>query len=244
MLTHRNMLANLERVNATYGPLLRAGAGDHRASAVSHFALTMNCLLFIELGGQNVLITNPRDIPGLVKELAKYPFTAMTGVNTLFNALLNNKEFQQLDFSTLHLSAGGGMPVQQAVAERWVKLTGRYLLEGYGLTECARWSALTRMTSTTTAAVSVCRSRRRKQNWWMMKITKVPHGEPGAMRQRAAGDAGLLATSDATDGIIKDGWLHGRHRGGMTKASCASSIARRHDRCQGLTSIRTKSKTW
>ena len=62
------------------------------------FALTINCLLFIELGGQNLLITNPRDIPGLVKELAKYPFTAITGVNTLFNALLNNKEFQQLDF--------------------------------------------------------------------------------------------------------------------------------------------------
>ncbi|MEN1799530.1 AMP-binding protein, partial [Pseudomonas aeruginosa] len=72
-----------------------------------------------------------------VKELAKYPFTAITGVNTLFNALLNNKEFQQLDFSSLHLSAGGGMPVQQVVAERWVKLTGQYLLEGYGLTECA-----------------------------------------------------------------------------------------------------------
>ncbi len=83
------------------------------------FALTINCLLFIELGGQNLLITNPRDIPGLVKELAKYPFTAITGVNTLFNALLNNKEFQQLDFSSLHLSAGGGMPVQQVVAERW-----------------------------------------------------------------------------------------------------------------------------
>ncbi len=114
-------------------------AGSDRAAAVSHFALTMNCLLFIELGGQNLLITNPRDIPGLVKELAKYPFTAMTGVNTLFNALLNNKEFQQLDFSSLHLSAGGGMPVQNVVAERWVKLTGQYLLEGYGLTECARW---------------------------------------------------------------------------------------------------------
>ncbi len=89
----------------------RAGECDLRAAAASwervcrdgaavpHFALTMNCLLFIELGGQNLLITNPRDIPGLVKELAKYPFTAMTGVNTLFNALLNNKEFQQLDFS-------------------------------------------------------------------------------------------------------------------------------------------------
>ncbi len=74
----------------------------------------------------------------MVKELAKYPFTAITGVNTLFNALLNNKEFQQLDFSSLHLSAGGGMPVQQVV-KRWVKLTGQYLLEGYGLTECARW---------------------------------------------------------------------------------------------------------
>ncbi|VFS63002.1 Long-chain-fatty-acid--CoA ligase [Raoultella planticola] len=139
MLTHRNMLANLEQVNATYGPLLHRGKEFVvTALPLYHiFALTMNCLLFIELGGQNLLITNPRDIPGLVKELAKYPFTAMTGVNTLFNALLNNKEFQQLDFSSLHLSAGGGMPVQQVVAERWVKLTGQYLLEGYGLTECA-----------------------------------------------------------------------------------------------------------
>lgn len=138
-----HMLANLEQVNATYGPLLHPG----KSWSLQHcqlyhiFALTMNCLLFIELDSPNVLITNPRDIPGLVKELAKYPFTAMTGVNTLFNALLNNKEFQQLDFSTLHLSAGGGMPVQQAVAERWVKLTGQYLLEGYGLTGVRRWLA-------------------------------------------------------------------------------------------------------
>jgi long-chain acyl-CoA synthetase len=110
MLTHRNMLANLEQVNGTYGPLLHRGKElVVTALPLYHiFALTMNCLLFIELGGQNLLITNPRDIPGLVKELAKYPFTAMTGVNTLFNALLNNKEFQQLDFSSLHLSAGGG----------------------------------------------------------------------------------------------------------------------------------------
>ncbi|MGE9665147.1 AMP-binding protein, partial [Escherichia coli] len=92
-----------EQVNATYGPLLHPGKElVVTALPLYHiFALTMNCLLFIELGGQNLLITNPRDIPGLVKELAKYPFTAMTGVNTLFNALLNNKEFQQLDFSSL-----------------------------------------------------------------------------------------------------------------------------------------------
>jgi long-chain acyl-CoA synthetase len=139
MLTHRNMLANIEQVKATYGPLLFNGKElVVTALPLYHiFALTMNCLLFIELGGQNLLITNPRDIPGLVKELAKYPFTAMTGVNTLFNALLNNPEFQKLDFSSLHLAAGGGMPVQHAVAERWEKLTGHYLLEGYGLTECS-----------------------------------------------------------------------------------------------------------
>lgn len=136
------------------------------------FALTINCLLFIELGGQNLLITNPRDIPWLVKELAKYPFTAITGVNTLFNALLNNKEFQQLDFSSLHLSAGGGMPVQQVVAERWVKLTGQYLLEGYGLTSVRRWSALTHMILIIIVVASVCRCRRRKPNWWMMMIMK------------------------------------------------------------------------
>ena len=139
MLTHRNMQANLEQTKATYGSLLRDGKElVVTALPLYHiFALTVNCLLFIELGGQNLLITNPRDIPGFVKELSKYPFTAITGVNTLFNALLNDKHFQQLDFSTLRLSAGGGMSVQKAVAERWEKLTGHYLLEGYGLTECS-----------------------------------------------------------------------------------------------------------
>lgn len=139
MLTHRNMLANLEQVNAAYGPLLERGKElVVTALPLYHiFALTVNCLFFTELGGCSLLITNPRDIPGFVKELAKYPFTAMTGVNTLFNALLNNARFRALDFSSLHLSAGGGMQVQHAVAERWEQLTGRFLLEGYGLTECA-----------------------------------------------------------------------------------------------------------
>ncbi|AIN18680.1 MULTISPECIES: long-chain-fatty-acid--CoA ligase FadD [Yersinia] len=139
MLTHRNMQSNLEQAKAAYAPLLQPG---HElvvtALPLYHiFALTMNCLLFIELGGRSLLITNPRDIPGMVKELSRYPFTAMTGVNTLFNALLNNEEFTQLDFSTLRLSVGGGMPVQKAVAEKWENLTGKHLLEGYGLTECS-----------------------------------------------------------------------------------------------------------
>ncbi|QTF08279.1 long-chain-fatty-acid--CoA ligase FadD [Brenneria izadpanahii] len=137
MLTHRNMQANIEQCKAAYGPVLQE---RHEvvvtALPLYHiFALMVNCLLFIEFGGTNLLITNPRDIPSLAKELAKHPFTVIVGVNTLFNALLNNEEFHKLDFSTLSLSVGGGASVQQAVAERWEKLTGKHLLEGYGLTE-------------------------------------------------------------------------------------------------------------
>lgn len=101
------------------------------------FALTVNCLLFIEVGGKNLLITNPRDVKGTIKELSRYPVTAITGVNTLFNAWLHNPEFRQLDFSKLNLSVGGGMPVQSSVAKEWEELTGKHLLEGYGLTECS-----------------------------------------------------------------------------------------------------------
>ncbi|WP_225088013.1 long-chain-fatty-acid--CoA ligase FadD [Pectobacterium colocasium] len=137
MLTHRNMLANLEQCKGAYGAILQEGNElVVTALPLYHiFALTVNGLLFLELGGKNLLITNPRDIPAVVKEMKQYPFTAITGVNTLFNALLSNKEFHELDFSTLRLSVGGGASVQQAVAERWEKLTGKHLLEGYGLTE-------------------------------------------------------------------------------------------------------------
>ncbi|MEI7347682.1 long-chain-fatty-acid--CoA ligase FadD [Dickeya chrysanthemi] len=139
MLTHRNMQANLMQAKAAYGPVLQEGQElVVTALPLYHiFALTVNCLLFVELGGKNLLITNPRDIPGMIKELSHYPFTAITGVNTLFNALLNNDAFSRLDFSTLRLSVGGGASVQQVVAERWEKLTGIHLLEGYGLTESA-----------------------------------------------------------------------------------------------------------
>ena len=99
------------------------------------FSLTANCLTFFKIGAANVLITNPRDIPGFVKELGKHKFTAITGVNTLFNALLNNPDFHKLDFSHLHVALGGGMAVQKAVAEKWRKVTGVALVEAYGLTE-------------------------------------------------------------------------------------------------------------
>ncbi len=100
------------------------------------YAFTVS-LVMSDMGHELVLIPNPRDIPGFVKELAKYKFTAITGVNTLFNGLLNTPEFNSLDFSALKMSLGGGMAVQRSVGEEWEKVTGTRLLEGYGLTECA-----------------------------------------------------------------------------------------------------------
>ena len=99
------------------------------------FALTSNCLVFMKFGGLNYLITNPRDMKGFVREMAGSRLTAITGVNTLFNGLLNTPGFDKMDFSTMHLSLGGGMAVQRSVAERWKSVTGVTLVEAYGLTE-------------------------------------------------------------------------------------------------------------
>lgn len=210
MLTHRNMLANLEQVRAAYSPLLfeRKELVVTALPLYHIFALTMNCLLFIELGGQNLLITNPRDIPGLVKELAKYPFTAMTGVNTLFNALLNNKEFQQLDFSSLHLSAGGGMPVQQVVAERWEKLTGRFLLEGYGLTECAPLVSANPHDMDYHSGSIGLPVPSTEVKLIDDEGEEVPPGEPGELCVKGPQVMlGYWQRPDATDEILQEGWL-------------------------------------
>ena len=137
MLTHRNILANLAQAYAWIKPAITEG-GEFVVTALPlyHiFALTANCFTFIRIGATNLLITNPRDIPAFVAELAKYPFTVVTGVNTLFNALLNNDAFNALDFSKLKVTLGGGMAVQKAVAEKWKLLTGKPLIEAYGLTE-------------------------------------------------------------------------------------------------------------
>lgn len=211
MLTHRNMQANLEQTKATYGKLLREGKECVvTALPLYHiFALTVNCLLFLDLGGQNLLVTNPRDIPGLVKLLSRFPFTAITGVNTLFNALLNNRQFHQLDFSTLRLSAGGGMAVQKAVAERWEKLTGHYLLEGYGLTECSPLVSVnpyditehTGSIGLPVPSTDICVLD--EQGW------EVESGGAGELCIRGPQVmAGYWQQPAATDEVLKNGWLH------------------------------------
>jgi long-chain acyl-CoA synthetase len=138
MLTHRNLVANMLQSKAWMIP---AGVGQDTEIVISAlplyhiFALTANCLVYMALGGVNVLITNPRDMAGFVKELSKVPFTFIPGVNTLFNGLLNTPGFADLDFSTLKGALGGGMAVQRAVAEKWREVTGTPLIEAYGLTE-------------------------------------------------------------------------------------------------------------
>ncbi len=136
-LTHGNIVANLQQASTWISRELEQGAETIIAALpLFHiFCLTANILTFMKYGGHNILITNPRDLPAFVKELAKWKFTAITGVNTLFNALMNTPGFEKLDFSSLKLALGGGAAIQRAVAERWKRMTGKPLIEAYGLTE-------------------------------------------------------------------------------------------------------------
>lgn len=136
ILTHRNILANLCQARAWLSPAISIGSEKVISPLPLYhiFSLTVS-FIFVTVGAQNILITNPRDIPGFIKELKKHKFSVITGVNTLFNGLLNNPDFASVDFSALRISLGGGMAVQKAVADKWKKVTGRALIEAYGLTE-------------------------------------------------------------------------------------------------------------
>lgn len=148
ILSHGNIVSNMLQARAWIKNLIADGQEIIITPLPLYhiFSLTANCFVFASIGALNILITNPRDIPGFVKEMRKWKFTAVTGVNTLFNALLNNPEFHKLDFSTLKLTLGGGMAVQKAVAEKWKKATGKPLIEAYGLTETSPAACINPMT--------------------------------------------------------------------------------------------------
>lgn len=138
MLTHRNLIANLQQIEAWLGQSnLEEGKEIFIAALPLYhiFALNAHALLPAKLGAKNVLITNPRDMPGFVKELKKHPFTLITGVNTLFNGLLNTPGFADLDHSTIKVALAGGMALQRAVFDKWERTTGKRIAEAYGLTE-------------------------------------------------------------------------------------------------------------
>jgi long-chain acyl-CoA synthetase len=148
VLTHRNIVSNMVQARAWIKDFITDGREIIITPLPLYhiFSLTANCFIFNSIGALNILITNPRDIPGFVKELQKWKFTAFTGVNTLFNGLLNNEEFRKLDFSSLRLTLGGGMAVQKAVADRWRQTTGKPLIEAYGLTETSPAACINPMT--------------------------------------------------------------------------------------------------
>jgi long-chain acyl-CoA synthetase len=210
MLTHRNMVANLEQSNAATKNIYEVGKEIMvTALPLYHvYALTSNCLCFMPFGGTNILITNPRDMKGFVKELAKYPFTIITGVNTLFNALLHTPGFDQLDFSPLKLGFGGGMSVQRPVAELWEKVTKTRLLEGYGLTECAplvTMSPFNQQSYNGSIGLPVSSTDIRLIGDDGQEVTL---GEPGEMWVKGPQVMkGYHNRPDATDEVLKDGWL-------------------------------------
>lgn len=137
VLTHKNIAANIAQAFSwLQGNIVEGNETIITPLPLYHiFSLTANCFIYMAIGAHNILITNPRDIPGFVKTLSQYKYTTITGVNTLYNALLNNEDFLKLDFSSLRISLGGGMAVQESVAKRWHEVTGVPLVEAYGLTE-------------------------------------------------------------------------------------------------------------
>ena len=137
VLTHRNILANMLQIVSWMGTKLKKKEEVAiTALPMYHiFSLTVNCLAFMWYGAENILITNPRDIAGFIKDLRKTHFTIITGVNTLFNALMNHPDFSKVDFSKVKIAVAGAMALQRAVSERWKEITGSTLVEGFGLTE-------------------------------------------------------------------------------------------------------------
>jgi len=210
MLTHRNLIANIEQSNAATKPIYEQGQQlIVTAIPLYHiFALTSNCLTMMAFGGTSLLITNPRDMPGFVKEIAKYPFTAISGVNTLFNGLLNTPGFSDIDFSYLKATAAGGMAVQRPVAEQWHQVTGNQILVGYGLTECSPMvtcSPYNQQAYNDTIGLPAPSTDVKLVD---IEGNEVPFGEPGEMLVKGPQVMkGYFNRPDATAETLIDGWL-------------------------------------
>ncbi len=210
MLTNANIVANMLQIKG----MMSDKVEENNEMVVTAlplyhiYALTVNCLSFMTIGGCNLLISNPRDIPTFAKVLSKYPVTMFAGVNTLFSGLLNDQTFRDIDFSSWKVCFSGGMATQRAVAERWQELTGTAILEGYGLTECspcATSSPLNQTEFTGSIGLPVCNTE--------VKVVddqgnEVPTNEPGELWVKGPQVMeGYYNRPEATADILKDGWL-------------------------------------
>ena len=211
MLTHRNIVANLLQARAWLTQLDDSTEVIITALPMYHiFALTANCLTFMYIGGTNVLITDPRDMPRFIKEMSRHRFTAITGVNTLFNTMLHTEGFAELDFSTLKMTLGGGMAVQQPVAEHWQSVTGVPLIEAYGLTETSPAACINPIDldkyngyiGLPISSTDACIKDDDSQQLPAGEIGEICIAGPQVMK-------GYWQRPEATDEVIdKEGWLH------------------------------------
>ena len=234
MLTHRNILSNMEMLSAwKYSRKNFLVEGEEiiiTALPLYHiFAFVVNCLTTVKHGGHSILITNPRDMDSFIKELKKYPFSLMTGVNTLFNGLLNHPEFKNVDFSHLKVTVGGGMAVQKVVAEKWEALTGCPLIEGYGLTEASPVLTTNPIGDSRIGTIGL------PVPSTDIRIVDdagndVPLGERGEII--AAGPQimkGYWKRPEATADVIKDGWLYTGDIGVMDEDGFIRIVDRKKD---------------
>ena len=233
MLSHGNMIANMLQTGAWVGTHMDlSGQVIITALPLYHiFSLTVNCMVFTRLGALNRLITNPRDMPAFVKELRSAPFTAITGVNTLFNGLMNTPGFEQIDFRNVNLSMAGGMAVQRSVADRWKKMTGHPLIEGYGLTETAPVASANRLDIVEHNGSVGLPMPSTEMACWSEDGRPVPLGEVGELMVR--GPQVMKGYWNRPDETLKvltdDGWLHTGDIGRMDEHGYVYIVDRKKD---------------
>lgn len=210
MLTHRNMIANMHQIRAVMQAYIRDGQEVAMCPLPLYhiFAFAVNCLALGGVGAHNILITNPRDLPSVIKEFKRYKISVFTGVNTLFNALLNHKDFASSDFSDLKISVGGGMAIQKPVAVQWERVTGCFLAEGYGLTESSPVLTVNPLEKGQLGTIGVPLPST------ILRIVD-ENGNPAKVGERGEIQAkgpqimkGYFNRPEATAKVIKDGWLN------------------------------------
>ncbi len=232
MLTNRNLVANMEQVRSILMPNLKEAEEVALSPLPMYhiFAFSVNCLAFMSIGTTTVLIVNPRDLPTVIDAFKKNKITLMTGVNTLFNALLNHKDFEKLDFSTLKATVGGGMAVQRAVAERWQKVTGCYLAEGFGMTESSPVASVNPIDGTGrlgTIGIPIPSTDMRIVD---EARNPVAPGEVGEIQIKGPQVMkGYYNRPDATSETIVDGWLCTGDIGKMSEDGFFQIVDRKKD---------------
>lgn len=211
MLLHRNVLANVLQIRDWMVPKLREGEEVAIAALPLYhiFALTLNCLGLLRYGAENILITNPRDIPGFIKELKKTPFSVFAGVNTLFNGLMNNPEFANVNFDHMKVAVAGAMTLQKSVAERWMKMTKAVIVEGYGLTEASPVVSCNPIDGTDRVGTIGLPFPSTDIKLVDDDNVEVPMGEPGELVCKGPQVMkGYWNQPEETAKVLTDGWLH------------------------------------